>query len=261
MWKHFVSLRSGDVPYSRNPLLLVSLSTSNPQYTLLYSQARELADYLLKTLSFERIASFYSSALPPAIQINSDGTLELGGVHLYHTFYGKRDLVLLAGQSSPIGEEYEFGDQILSYARSVGVKELVSVGARWNEEPTPPTETPRVLGFSSDENGVEELRTFGVEIQKEESAYFFANTVVALAPKYSMRGSKLSVNHGEPRPHPRSLISIVGVLSKMLRKEIDTRALAASAVELESAIRSAGLDTSQARAMDEGRLRQRDMYR
>lgn len=260
MWKYF-TIEDGkeDLVFSRNPLLIISLSTSNPQYVLLYSQARELALYLHSKLDFERIASFYSSALPPAIQIKNNGTLELAGVHFYRHFNGKRDVVLLSGQSSPMGDEYEFSDEILSFAKKIGVRDMVSIGARWSDDPISPFDSPTVTGFSSDIDGVEELKTLGVQIQKEESAYFFANTVVSLAPKYSIRGFKLSVNHGEPRPHPKSLIAFLGVLSKMIREEIDVRDLTASAAELEKMIRSADYDTKQG-AM--GTIQQQgDIYR
>jgi proteasome assembly chaperone (PAC2) family protein len=212
-------------------------------------------------LKFEKIASFYSSSLPPAIQITDKGTLELAGVSFYHHFNGKRDIILLAGNSSPMGDEYEFTDQLLSFAQKIGVRDVISVGARWSEEPVPPLEMPKVIGFSSDENGVEELKALGVEIQKEESAYFFANTIVGFAQKYSMRGFKLSVNHGEPKPHPKSTISFLGVLSKLMREDVDTAELEIASQELEKAIRSAGYDASSALGPGSMPQQQGDIYR
>ncbi len=241
-------------------MLIVSLSTSNPQYIILYSQARELASYLQSKLSFDRFFSLYSSALPPAIQIKSDGTLELAGVHFYHHFNGKRDIILLSGQSSPMADEYEFSDQVLSFAEKIGVRDMVSIGARWSEDPISPFEAPKVIGFSSDTDGVEELKTLGVEIQKEESAYFFANTIVSLASKYSIRGFKLSVNHGEPRPHPKSLIALLTVLSKLMREEIELSELESSASELDKVIRSAGYDSTLA-PLGTMQQQQGDIYR
>src|SRR5579862_2202173 len=202
MWKQLVV--EGEEPsFKHNPILLVALSTSNPQFVLLYSQARELANFLLKKYDFKKFAYLYASSMPPAIEIGRNGTIELVGVNFYHRFNGKRDVILLAGHSSPMGDEYEFGDEVLSFANRMKVKELVSVGARWSEEPIPPLEKPKVLGFSSDEGGVNKLKEMGVEIQREESAYYFANVIVAMASKYGISGYKLSVNHGEPAPHPR----------------------------------------------------------
>ncbi len=159
-----------------------------------------------------------------------------------------------------MGDEYDFGDQILSFAQKLGVREVVSLGARWNEDPVSPFEMPKVIGFSSDEDGVEELKALGVEIEKEESAYFFANTVVGLVPKYSMRGFKLSVNHGEPRPHPKTVMAFLGVLSKMMREDVELSELQASSQELEKVIKSAGYDATAANALQQQQP-QGDIYR
>ena len=255
MWKHFEVIK--EETYTHNPVLVIALSTSNPQYILLYSQARELASYLLSKVKFEKIASLYSSALSPAIEISKDGSIDLAGVHLYHHYNGRRDVILVAGHSSPMGDEYEFSDALLSFAKTIGIKELVSIGARWSEEPVSAVDFPKVIGFSSDEDGVEELKALEVEIQKEESAYFFSNTIVALAPKYSIRGLKLSVNHGEPRPHPKSLISLFKVLSKIMREDIEVGDLEKTSKELEQAIRVASGTQDQVM----GTMQQGDIYR
>jgi proteasome assembly chaperone (PAC2) family protein len=48
-----------------------------------------------------------------------------------------------------------------------------------------------------------------------------------------MRGYKLGVDHGEPMPHPKSLIQITGVVSKMLGLDIDLKELVARAKDLD----------------------------
>jgi proteasome assembly chaperone (PAC2) family protein len=260
MWK-FLDVENGhEQRLAHNPLLLVSLSTSNPQFALLYSQARLLATFLLRKLSFKRIASLYSSAMPPAIDIGEEGIIEPIGVHFYHHFGGKRDLVLLAGHSSPLGEEYEFGDSVLSFARKIGVLELVSVGARWTEEPVSPFEMPKVLGYSSDEGGVNKLREMGVEIQKQESAYYFANVIVAMSSNYGMSGYKLSVNHGEPTPHPKAIMALSSIISKMIEEPIPTDELEAEAQQLEKLIKDSKLE-GFAGQEGMGTMKQGDIYR
>ncbi len=257
MWK-YLSV-ADDQKYEHNPLLLIALSTSNPQFVLLYSQARELANFLLGKLDFKKIASFYSSALPPAIDISADGIIEPVGVHFFHYFNGKRDLILLAGHSSPVGDEYDFGDVVLTFAKKIGVKQIVSLGARWSEEPAPPTEMPKVLGYASDEGGVNRLKELGVEIQKQESAYYFANGIVAMSSRYGMSGYKLSVNHGEPSPHPKAAIAFLSVISKMIEQEIDTTELENEARELEKAIMSSKCEGLAEEGMS--RMRQGDIYK
>ncbi len=203
-----------------DPVLIVSVSTSVPQYRMLYSQARQLATYMLKKLHFEHFASLYASALPPAFLIREDGTAGLVGDRFYH-HAGKRDIVLFAGDSAPVDEQYEFVDAVLSYAKSLGVKEIFSIGARWTNQPILPVDVPKVLGFSTDLTGVQDLMMSGVQIMKDEPAPFFASLVVGRAELYAIRGYKLSVDHGEPFPHPKSVTELLRVLGRMIGFEID----------------------------------------
>ena len=84
-----------------DPVLIVAVSTSLPQYRILYSQARELAKFMLRKMEFERLGSLYASALPPAFLIRQDGTAGLVGTHFYHHRGQKRDIILFAGDSAP----------------------------------------------------------------------------------------------------------------------------------------------------------------
>jgi proteasome assembly chaperone (PAC2) family protein len=185
-----------------------------PQYKALYSQARQLGEYLLKNLQFDRIATVRSSAFQPEVIVTEDGISALPSCHFY-LLKGKKDLVLFAGDSSPMEDQYEFAHFLLKYAAELGVKELFSVGARWAENPLPPEADPTTNGFATDEVGLEKLKKAGVTIIKDEPAPFFASMVVALADEYGIRGYKLSVDHGEPVPHARSVAKLLGALSEL----------------------------------------------
>jgi proteasome assembly chaperone (PAC2) family protein len=244
----------------RDPVLLVALSTSNPQYQLLYSQARELGKFLLSKVDFRLIASLYSSALSPEVKISSDGIADLVSNDFYVFAGEKRDYILLTGHASPIEDEYEYADVILPFAKRLGVKELVSFGARWTEEVLPPLETPKVLGFANDKEGTDRLEEIGVELLREENAFFFANTIVAMSRFYDIRGYKLSVDHGEPAPHPKSLIAFLGVLPKLIGLSIETSELERKSSELAEALRRA--ESQPGYGEGEGRERDsRDLYR
>ena len=145
---------------------------------------------------------------------------------------------MLVGDSTPLDAEYEFSDTILRYAKGLGVHELISVGARWTEAVTPPNTVPRVLGFATDTEGVRALEAAGASIMKEEPAPYFASLIVGLAERYGMRGSKLCVDHGEPAPHPRSVMQLLLVLSKLLNLEhIETQELETRAKEMANQLR------------------------
>jgi proteasome assembly chaperone (PAC2) family protein len=219
MWLDFET--KGHAKFVR-PILLIAVSTSVSQYKALYSQARELSNYLLKSLKFEEVAVMHSSAFPPEVIVKEDGMAVLPTCKIY-VHRGKSDLLLFAGDSSPADDQYVFAKTLLDYASKAGVKEVYSVGARWSETPVPAFEDAHVNGFATDKEGVKKLKEHGVEVIENEPAPFFASMVVGMAHEYGMRGYKISVDHGEPIPHTRSVIKMLEVLSAMtgLKVELD----------------------------------------
>ncbi|MDG7028484.1 MAG: hypothetical protein JRN16_08760, partial [Nitrososphaerota archaeon] len=96
--------------------------------------------------------------------------------------------------------------------------------------PLPAEADPLALGFATDAVGVAKLRKNAVKILAEEPAPFFASMVVAMAKDYGMRGYKLSVDHGEPSPHVRSVAKLLEVLSKMAGFQVDLDELRSKAL-------------------------------
>jgi proteasome assembly chaperone (PAC2) family protein len=204
----------------KDPVMIVSISTSIPQYKALYSQGRELASFLLKKLKFEEVGTIHSSALAPEVITREDGTVTLPSCTIY-VHRGKRDLLLVAGDSSPMDGQYEFCESLLGFAKRAGVRELVSIGARWSEAPLSPVDAPELLGFGTDKAAVDELKKRGVKVIANEAAPFFASVIVGLAGAQGIRGYKLSVDHGEPSPHPIGIGKMLRVLSEMFDFEVD----------------------------------------
>ena len=238
MW---LNLEKAKEPKLRNPTMVVAVSTSMVQYKALYSQARELGEYMLKKMKFERIATVHSSAFPPEVLVREDGISALPACHFYLS-KGRSDLVLFTGDTSPMDDQYEFAHLLLDYAKELGVKELYSVGARWAENPLPPEANPEPTGFATDLVGVAKLKKHGVKVLSEEPAPFFTSMVVAMAKEYGMRGYKLSVDHGEPSPHVRSVARMLGVLSTMVGFEVPLEDLK-SQVKISSLPRQVGDST------------------
>ena len=226
MW---LDLEGEDIGALNDPTLLVAVSTSIPQYKPLYSQARELADYMLRKIKFDKMATVRSSAFPPEVIVRSEGISSLPECAFY-LLRGKHDLVLFAGDTSPMDEQYEFAQFILEKAKSMGVRELYSMGARWAENPLTPEAEPQATGFATDPTGVAKLKKHGVRILSEEPAPFFSSMVVAMAKEYDIRGYKLSVDHGEPSPHARSVTKMLEILSEMVDFEVDLEELKARAL-------------------------------
>lgn len=204
----------------KDPALIVAVSTSMPQYKALYSQAREMGGYMLQKMRFEKLGTVRASAFPPEVLIRGEGVSSLPECNFYK-YRGKHDVLLFVGDTSPMDEQYEFAQFLLEKARSMGVKDLYSVGARWAENPLPPESEPQATGFATDAVGVARLKKHGVKILGEEPAPFFASIIVAMAKDYGIRGFKLSIDHGEPSPHTRSVIKLLDILGGMAGFEVD----------------------------------------
>jgi len=211
MW---LVVERGKTPVLKRPALIVAVSTSMPQYRAMYSQARELGEYMLNHMKFQRVATIYSSAFPPEVLVRDGGVSTLPHCRIDLSRDG-RDILLLTGDTSPMDEQYEFAKVLLDYAAELGVRELYSIGARWAENPLPPEAEPDPNGFSTDAAGVAKLKRNGVKVLQEEPAPFFASMIVGMAGKNGMRGFKLSVDHGEPSPHTKSVGRLLAALSSM----------------------------------------------
>lgn len=204
----------------KSPIMVVAVSTAMPQYRALYSQARETADYMLKKMAFEKVGTVRSSAFPPEVLVRETGLSTLPECQFYVS-RGKHDILLFAGDASPMDDQYEFAQFLLGEAKSLGVEELYSIGARWADNPTAPEEEPRATGFATDAQGVAKLKKNGVKVLGEEPAPFFASMIVAMAKDAGIRGYKLAVDHGEPSPHVKSVVKLLEILGAMAEFEID----------------------------------------
>jgi proteasome assembly chaperone (PAC2) family protein len=244
----WLKLESKRLPKLKDPVLLVATSTSLQQYRALYSQAKELAKYMLEKMEFEKLATIYSSAFAPEVFVREDGLSNLPASYIY-LHRGKRDILLFTGDSSPADDQYEFARVLLDFARKAGVKELYSVGTRWNENPVPAFQEPEINGFASNAKCAARLESQGVKLIKAEPAPFFASMVVGMAAGYEMEGYKISVDHGEPSPHARTVAKMLELLSGMLGFDINlaelrSRVTAARAVD--SMVHEETLDPARA---------------
>jgi len=86
-----------------------------------------------------------------------------------------------------------------------------------------------------------------VEVIRDEPAPYFASLIVALAQRSGLRGYKLSVDHGEPIPHPRSVIELLGTLKKMIGFELATSDLTRVATKMAEKMESVAAEEAPPR--------------
>ncbi len=183
---------------------------------------------MMRKMGHEKIGTVRTSAFPPEIIVRSEGISSLPECSLY-LIRGRRDILLFAGDTSPADEQYEFARFLLDKAKEMGVTELYSVGARWAENPLPAEAEPQATGFATDPAGVAKLKKHGVKVLADEPAPFFSSMIVAMAKEVGIKGYKLSVDHGEPSPHARSVARLLGLLGAMAGFDIDLEELRAKA--------------------------------
>ncbi|MDG6906201.1 MAG: PAC2 family protein [Nitrososphaerota archaeon] len=236
------------------------MSTSDPQFRLLYSQGRELGRLLLRKLGFKQISLLYSSALPPEVKVGEDGVASLVSNSFYLYSGPTRDYVLLTGHSTPVEDQFEYSDAVLSYAEKLGVKELVSFGPRWTETTSPPLEAPKITGFASDDEGAKRLTDAGITVLRNESAFYFGNLIVPVSKFHGIRAFKISSDHGEPSPNPRTMLAYLSVLSRMFGLKVDEAGLEEQTQQLEEAIKRAEIG-GEGPEEDSKNTQNEDIYR
>ena len=100
--------------------MIIALSTGNPRYSLLYSHAKELADYMRKHVEFELLSTYYSEALNPEAFTNNKGVVNLQKVEFY-SIKNNDDVIILTGDSSPNLQNFEFSEEIIDYSKKASL--------------------------------------------------------------------------------------------------------------------------------------------
>jgi len=128
-----------------NPILIVGLPGIG-------NVGKIAADFLvdeLKTTEVYRITSHY---FPHSVFITDESLIEMPSVSFHYVKAGKktnRDIVLLTGDVQPMEEQssYIFCEKMLSIAKELGCKEIITVGGiGLAGEP----KTPKVYGVTTD---------------------------------------------------------------------------------------------------------------
>ncbi len=129
-------------------------------------------EHLIEEIDAEKCADIFSLYFPPQVLVDDEGLSQLVNNQLYfkkdvgenHT-----DLLLLTGDyqgMTPQGQ-YQLTDKMLSVAKEMGVKELVSLGGYSRGEMI---DEPKVLGAATTHEKVQEMKELEVEFSKEHPA-------------------------------------------------------------------------------------------
>jgi hypothetical protein len=127
---------------------------------------RIAVDFLIKKLTPKLYLRMYSHHFPNSVFINEDGLVELPKTEFYY-YKNKRgrDIVFVVGDVQPADEEasYAFCDDILEVARSLKVREVITLGGISSKVPVP---NPAVYGSFSDLKFRKPLEKLGVRFDR-----------------------------------------------------------------------------------------------
>jgi uncharacterized protein (TIGR00162 family) len=120
-------------------------------------------DHRIGELDSEHLADIYSSSFPPQVVIKNSGTVDLMKNVIYY-FQGKgnsNDFLFLTGDAQPVTSkvEYILGEEIIKIAKSMGVKQVITLGAYITGMFV---DSPRIFGVATDDDGIKILDSFKV---------------------------------------------------------------------------------------------------
>ena len=200
---------------------------------------RIAAGYLAEELKAKKFAELWSSHFLPIVLIHKEASVHL----LKNEFYywkgkkrGQRDLIILVGdsQSSTPEGHYEVCNEILNFVKKFGVKEMFTLAGLSVGETV---EKPKVYGTVNDDSLIKKYRNSGIIFDSHRVGTIMgaAGLLLGLGKYYKIKGiCLLGETAGYPiLPDPKSAKSVLQVLTKILKIEINVEKLEKRVAEME----------------------------
>lgn len=197
-----------------------------------------VVEHLIENLEGEKLIEIYSPHFPPQVLVNKDNTIRLANNEIYACNINDQDILILAGdhQSSTNQGHYELGDLYLDLAEEFGVSRVYTLGGfptgefNYNEG---------VIGAVNNIDLVKELEEQGVEFRENEPGNGIVGASGLLLGLCKFRNIDAACLMGLTSGYivdPKSAQSILRVIDKILKIEIDEEALEERAKEMEKVV-------------------------
>ncbi len=151
-----------------------------------------------------------------------------------------RDIIIFIGEAQPAIGSYEYAGLVLDVAQRFGAKRVYSLAAALTEYHP---DQPRVLGAASSPELLEELKEHDVVMAGDFFVAGLNGLLVGVAASRGMEGVCLlgeTVKFAAKMANPRSALSVLVVLARLLGVEIDLAELEEYAETAEKQIRELG---------------------
>jgi len=182
--------------------------------------------YLAKSLGAERLAFLYSPHFPYYVVVSKKGDARLlrGEFRFWHNTKGDSDAVFLSGdsQAQTIEGQYEVADTILEFAKTHGVRTIISLGGFRVETEN----VPKVIAAATSRILLDKAVAAGAIVSGPGNPVVgTAGLLLGMAHfKHIEALCLLSETRGY-LPDPRSAKSMLDVLTKLLNIDVDLAGL------------------------------------
>lgn len=148
------------------------------------SVGKVAADYLTVALECGTVKHFFSKGFPAQVVVNGNIAELLHAEICAAKIKEGKDLFILSGDAQPleIGEMYLLAEDILEYARSNKVTDIITLAAYVGDS------DEKVMGVASSRESAKELEGMGIPLLKSGSIGGINGLLAGLAPLYDMRG-------------------------------------------------------------------------
>jgi uncharacterized protein len=174
------------------------------------SVGKVAADYLATALECSTAKHFFSRGFPAQVVVAGNLTDLLYAEMKAAKIRDRSDLYVLSGDAQPLDVKamYSLAGDILEYARSQGVTDIITLAAYVGES------EEKVMGAASNMEMAAELQKSGVPLLKSGSIGGLNGLLAGLAPLYDLRGfCLLATTSGE---NPIDLLAARNLLEVLL---------------------------------------------
>jgi len=199
------------------------------------------AEHMIQELGAKKFAEIYSPHFPHQALIKDDATVRLMKNKLYHANKDGVNFIILVGDTQPspsnsIGH-YEIVAKILDYLKQYEISIMFTLGGFSTGGEV--VEHPKVLGAVSHAELVEEYKDVNITFRDDSGAAIVgaSGLLLAMGREDGIKGMcLLGESPGYMYIDAKAAKSVLEVLSKILKLDIDMTALEERAEETESLI-------------------------
>jgi uncharacterized protein (TIGR00162 family) len=196
------------------------------------------AEHLIDKLKAKKFANIYSRFFPPQVLVGKDGVVRLVSNDLFYVKKdktNKTDIIFLVGDYQGLTPEgqYEISIKILDIAEKYKIKKIFTLGGYGLGRMV---EKARVLGAATSTKLVDEMKKHGVIFQEGEPGSGIVGASGLLLGLGKIREIEGVCLMGETSGYfadPKSAQEVLGILTKILKVQIDYSELETKANQIE----------------------------